>query len=300
MVARPGESLSAVDAARQVLVPVIEKAFRRPVTEPEVARFAELVNDVMSGDESYETGLRVAIQAILVSPDFIFRLEDQPGGQQKQLAFNDFQVASRLSYFLWSSMPDEELWQLAKSDQLHKPDVLKQQVTRMLKDEKASALVDNFAAQWLNLRNLAVVEPNTDIFKSFNEKLRDDMRMETEMLFRTVMQENRDIAELLAADYTFVNKRLAKHYGISGVKNDDFQRVSLAGTKRSGVLTHASILTLTSDPGRTSPVKRGNWIMENIFGDAPPPPPPDVPELDETAEAAPNASLREQLSLIHI
>ena len=189
-------------------------------------------------------------------------------------------------------MPDDELFELARQNELGNPDTLRQQVDRMLHDDRAEALVDNFAAQWLNLRNLEDVSPNTDVFTSFNDELKRDMRQETELLFRTVMLEDRSIEDLLSADFTFVNSRLAEHYGINGIESNEFERVSLADTHRSGVLTHASILTLTSNPDRTSPVKRGKWIMENIFGEAPPPPPPGVPELEETAKAAPDATLR--------
>ncbi|MEO1982607.1 MAG: DUF1592 domain-containing protein [Fuerstiella sp.] len=295
--ARPGDNLDVTAAARLVLRPILDRAFRRPVTEEQLNRYAALVRmTVDEMGETYEVGLSMALQAMLVAPDFLFRLEREPEPGQSERRLDDFELASRLSYFLWSSMPDDELFALAGRDELGKPETLRQQIHRMLQDDRAEALVDNFAAQWLNLRNLEEVSPNTDIFKSFNNELKVDMRRETELLFRTVMREDRSIEDLLSADFTFVNKRLAEHYGIKGVKTDEFERVSLAGTNRSGVLTHASILTLTSNPGRTSPVKRGKWIMENIFGEAPPPPPPGVPDLEETTQAAPDATLREQLA----
>lgn len=293
----PGNGTSTLEAAQTVLRPVMNRAFRRDVSDAEVFRYAGLVRRAVEDmGETYEGGLAMALQAILVAPDFLFRLERDPVDGETERQLDDFEVASRLSYFLWSSMPDEELFQLARTQQLRKPDMMRQQLQRMLKHDKAEALVQNFAAQWLNLRNLNDVNPNTDVFKSFNDGLRRDMRRETELLFRTVMQEDRNVEELLSADFTFVNKRLARHYGIEGVDSDEFQRVSLQGTNRAGVLTHASILTLTSNPGRTSPVKRGKWIMENIFGEAPPPPPPGVPELEETAKVSPDLSLREQLA----
>ena len=293
----PGNGVSVVDAAQAVLRPIMGRAFRRDVGDAEVIRYAGLVRKAVEEmGESYEVGVSLALQAILVAPDFLFRLEQDPGDGESERRLNDFEIASRLSYFLWSTMPDDELLRLARERQLHLPDTLRQQLQRMLKDEKAEALVQNFAAQWLNLRNLDDVSPNTDLFKSFNNDLKGDMRRETELLFRTVMQEDRSVEELLSADFTFVNKRLAQHYGIEGVTSDEFERVSLKGTNRSGVLTHASVLTLTSNPGRTSPVKRGKWIMENIFGEAPPPPPPDVPALDATAKVSPDLSLREQLA----
>lgn len=297
MTAVPDSKTDLMTAAQKVLRPIMEKAFRREVSKSEVFRYAGLVRSAVNDmGESYEQGISLAVQAVLVSPDFLFRIEKDPSIGQSERRLDDFEVATRLSYFLWSTLPDDELFQLARKHQLTKPDVLKQQVRRMLKDDKADALVANFASQWLNLRNLEEVSPNTDIFKGFNSKLKDDMRRETEMLFATIMKEDRSVEDLLTADYTFVNNRLAKHYGIKGIKSAKFERVSLNGTNRAGVLTHASILTLTSNPGRTSPVKRGKWIMENIFGDGPPPAPPDVPELEETAAVSPDLSLREQLA----
>lgn len=294
--ALPGNDRSVVDAASEVLRPLLRRAFRRPVAEAEVGRFAGLVQMAVSQlNESYEGGISLAVQAILVSPDFLFRIEQDPPPGVKERELNSHELANRLSYFLWSTMPDDELFGVAETGRLNDPAVLRAQIQRMLKHQKAESLVQNFAAQWLNLRNLDDVTPDPTTFKVFNNGLRNSMRRETELLFLSVIQEDRSVRDLLSADYTFVNEQLAQHYGIAGVTGNNFERVSLQGTKRSGVLTHASILTLTSDPGRTSPVKRGKWIMENIFGEAPPPPPPDVPELEETAEATPGASLREQL-----
>ena len=289
-----------MDAAQKVLQPIMQKAFRREVATSEVFRYASLVQTAVKDlGETYEGGISLALQAILVAPDFLFRLEKDPDAGQSERSLDDYELASRLSYFLWSSMPDDELFEVARQKKLTDPETLRQQIKRMLQNEKSNALITNFASQWLNLRNLDDVTPDTDIFKSFNNDLRADMRRETELLFQTVMREDRSIEELLSADFTFVNKRLAEHYGISGVNEDKFERVSLSGTNRSGVLTHASILTLTSNPGRTSPVKRGKWIMENIFGDAPPPPPPDVPPLEATEKVSPDATLREQLAKHH-
>lgn len=293
----PAEGVSVRDAASKVLRPIIDRAFRRPARDSEVKRYAGLVATAVEDlDESYEAGLALALQAVLVAPEFLYRLEEEPQSGTSIRLLNDYEIASRLSYFLWSSMPDDELFQLASERRLTKPDVLRKQVARMLQSEKANALVENFAAQWLNLRNLDDVTPNTRVFRSFNDRLRDDMRRETQLLFENVMKSDRPLDELISADYTFVNERLARHYDIKDVTGSEFRRVSLEGTNRSGILTHASILTLTSNPGRTSPVKRGKWILENLFGDAPPPAPPGVPELEETAEASPDASLREQLA----
>lgn len=287
---------SVREAAFNVFRPFLKRAFRRQVSDAEADRFARLAEQAVNElGQTYEGGLSLALQAALVSPDFLFRLEKEPKAGQTERPLDDYEIASRLSYFLWSTMPDSELFQLADQGRLKDPESLRVQIGRMLQDEKSEALVSNFASQWLNLRNLDDVTPDTEKFADFSNELRRDMRRETELLFRAIMREDRSLEELLSADFTFVNHRLAKHYGISGVDNEEFERVSLNGTKRSGVLTHASILTLTSAPGRTSPVKRGKWIMENIFGEAPPPPPPNVPELTETANASPDASLREQL-----
>ena len=295
---RPSETVSVRDAATQVLRPILYRVFRRPVTDAEVTRFAELVDrNVTEFKETYEYGLYVALQAALVSPDFLFRKEADPEGDAAERKLNEYEVASRLSYFLWSSMPDDQLFQLAENKRLFDPAILQAQIERMLHDDKAHALSRNFASQWLNLRNLADVQPNPEVFPDFDDALRSAMGQETEMLFSTIVKENRSIDDFLNADFTFLNERLAKHYGITGVSGEEFVRVSLAGSMRSGVLTHASILTLTSNPGRTSPVKRGKWILENILGDAPPPPPPGVPPLEEAAKDMANLSLRERMEI---
>jgi hypothetical protein len=295
---QPSDNVTVKDAAAQVLRPILYRAFRRPVTDIEVTRFAELVNrNVSEFHETYEYGLYVALQAVLVSPDFLFRKEADPEGDATERALSEYEVASRLSYFLWSSMPDEELFDLAENKTLLDHGVLASQIHRMLQDEKANALSRNFAAQWLNLRNLADVRPNRKIFTDFDSELLLAMGQETELFFRAIVNEDRSIDEFLNADFTFLNERLAKHYGMEGVSGNEFVRVSLEGSKRSGVLTHASILTLTSNPGRTSPVKRGKWIMENILGDAPPPPPPDVPPLEEGKKEMAKLSLRERMEI---
>ncbi|MCA9085747.1 MAG: DUF1592 domain-containing protein [Planctomycetaceae bacterium] len=293
----PSESRSVVAAASEVLGPFLRRAFRRSVSEKEVQRYANLAEMAVEDmGETYEGGLSLALQAALVAPEFLFRMEEDPSTGTSVRILSDFEVASRLSYFLWSSTPDDELLDLAETGKLTQREVLLSQMHRMLQDEKSAALVQNFAGQWLNLRNLNDVTPDTDRFPEFTAELRDDMRTETELLFQAIVREDRSVDELLSADFTFINQRLAQHYGISGVDSEKFQRVSLKDVPRSGVLTHASILTLTSNPGRTSPVKRGKWIMENIFGEGPPPPPPNVPELEVTAAASPAASLREQLA----
>lgn len=297
---KPSEYKTVRQAARDILRKLAYRTFRRPVTDEELEKYLKLVEMAVERKESFEEGIQVALQAILVSPHFLFRVETgQPVADASDFQhISDYQLASRLSYFLWSTMPDETLFELATKGTLHRPKVLEQQVTRMLKDRRSKALVENFAAQWLNLRSLEDVYPDRKTFPNFDRKMRNDMRRETELLFKAVMQENRSILDFLDADFTHVNERLAKHYGIPDIKGEKFQKVALTNGQRSGVLTHASILTLTSETKRTSPVKRGKWIMENVLGTPPPPPPPNPPTLEETAKAAKDAPLREQM-MIH-
>jgi hypothetical protein len=281
------------------LSPFVKRAFRRPATDEEVGKFVDLVELVVARGGTFEQGIQIAVTGVLVSPHFLFRIENDPSPDdfKKSRALNDFELATRLSYFLWSTMPDDELFQLAEKGQLQRDEVLISQVKRMLADKKSQALIDNFASQWLNLRSLEEVSVDTTKFKSFDERLRRDLQTETLLFFESVMRENRSVLDLIDGQYTFLNERLAKHYEVAGVKGDNFRKVALDDTRRAGVLTHGSILTLTSNPTRTSPVKRGKWIMDNILGAAPPEPPPDVPELAVTQEKNPNASLREQLEL---
>ncbi len=296
---RPDDKRSVKDCAKEILQDFASRAFRRPATDEEVGRLVTLVEFATEQGDNFESAIRLGVQAVLVSPHFLFRVEDDRTGNDPMVehAVGDYELASRLSYFLWSSMPDDELMELAKTGQLHRSNRLQQQVRRMLKDPRSRALVDNFATQWLNLGSLDEVTPDAKRFPAFNEKLRDDMRRETQQFFATVMREDRSILDFIDGQFTYVNARLAKHYGIPGISGEQFQRVKLDGKRRVGILTHASILTITSNPDRTAPVKRGKWIMENILGTSPPPPPPNVPELEETVKAKPNASLREQLEL---
>ena len=268
--------------AREIISRFAARAYRRPVKESEVARLVKFAETGMKEGEGFERSVQMALQAILVSPHFLFRgeLQPEPNNPQSVHPIDEFALASRLSYFIWSTMPDEELMALAAQGKLRRQ--LETQVARMLKDPRSRALVDNFAGQWLQLRNLLIVTPDAATFPDFDEPLRAAMQRETEMFLENMIREDRSILDFLDANYTFVNERLAKHYDIAGVKGDAFQRVSLRGTQRSGVLTHGSVLTLTSNPTRTSPVKRGKYILENILGTPPPPPPPNVPELKET------------------
>ncbi len=238
------------------------------------------------------------MEAILISPDFLFRVESDAGARTASgnHRISDVELASRLSFFLWSSVPDEELLSLAEKGKLADSQVLKQQVQRMLDDPKSDALTSNFAGQWLYIRNVATVRPDPAIFPDFDESLRASMRQETELFFDSILRENRSVMDLLEANYTFLNDRLAKHYGIPGIYGSQFRRVELQDSHRGGLLGQASLLTVTSPPNRTSVVQRGKWVLDNLLG-APPPPPPPVPSLEATTKGHPNLSLRAAMEL---
>lgn len=285
MFCQPTEQ-TKIDCARKIIERFVFHAYRRAVKTDEVDRLVGLVRQAEAQGDSFDKGIQLALQAILVSPHFLFRIEldSQPRNEQAIHAVNDFELASRLSYFLWSSMPDHELFEQARQGKLHEEPILESQVRRMLKDGKAHSLVENFAGQWLELRSLKNVSPDPGLFPGFDEALRAAMLKESELFFGAVAKEDRSILDFLDADFTFLNERLARHYGINGVHGDQFQRVHLTTDQRGGILTQASILTVTSNPTRTSPVKRGKWILDNLLGTPPPPPPPDVPELKEGKE----------------
>ncbi|MFL2871023.1 MAG: DUF1592 domain-containing protein [Pirellulaceae bacterium] len=297
--AYPSEDTSVKAAATQVLQPFISRAFRRLVTAEQIAPYASLVELAVSRGERYEQGLQVALTAVLVSPQFLFRIEGsaEPDNPNKVVEVNHYQLASRLSYFIWSSTPDDELLALAYDGRLSKPEVLSGQVKRMLADPRSQGLVDGFASQWLNLRNLEDITPDPKVFPDFNDDLKVLMQRETELFFKTVVDDDLPVTTFLTGKFTWVNEKLASHYGIDGISGEVFQRVSLEDTQRAGVITQGSVLTLTSNPNRTSPVKRGKWIMENILGTAPPDPPADVPEIEAAKKSLPDASFREQLEL---
>jgi len=269
------------------------QGWRRPVTGAEVRKLASYVKMAQQDGASFDKAMEVGVEAVLVSPYFLFRVERDPasGGDHR---IGDYELASRLSYFLWSSMPDAELFRLAKEAKLHDPAVLEQQVTRMLKDPKSDALVDNFGGQWLQTRNLDSLKPDPDKFPAYNADLREAMKKETHLFFSYIIHEDRSILDFLTAKYTFVNDLLANLYGIPNVTGDQFRKVDLTGTPRMGVLTQASVLTVSSYPTRTSPVIRGKWILENILNTPPPPPPANVPSLKES-EAGSAMSVRESL-----
>ena len=289
------ESIESGGAAREIIEKFATRAFRRPLRPDEVERLMVVARDGAKGGGEYafERGVKLALVAVLVSPNFLFRNEIQPNPNDPTAVhrINEHALASRLSYFLWSSMPDGELFRHARAGTLRKN--WDAQVRRMLADPKSQALTENFAGQWLQLRDLALVNPDRSRFGEFDDQLRQAMREETELFFEDVVKNDRSILEFLRANYTFLNERLASHYGIGGVKGDEFRRVSLEGSQRGGVFTHGSVLTITSNPTRTSPVKRGKWILDNLLGTPPPEAPANVPPLD--SEGGPTGSIRERL-----
>jgi len=270
--------------ARTNLADLARRAYRRPVTNDEVDGLMHFVEKC----DSIDRGMELALETILVSPHFLFRLEPAAG-------LDDFQFASRLSYFLWSSMPDDELTALAGQHRLRDPEVLRTQVHRMLLDPKSRALAENFGGQWLQTRNLASLQPDPEKFPQFTRELRRDMQTETRLFFESILRGDRPISDFLAANYTFLNQRLAVFYGLPGVEGAEFRRVDLPpDSHRGGIFTQAGVLTVTSYPTRTSPVLRGKWILQNLFDAAPPPPPPNVPPLDEKS-LGPAATMRQRL-----
>ncbi len=277
---------------------IATRAWRRPVSELELARLLAPVDAALAAGDTLVEATRLGLSLILVSPNFLYRSEidalpDDPSAQRPLSAH---ELASRLSYFLWSSLPDERLTTLAEQGLLRERDVLADEARRMLRDPRAHSLISQFAAQWLQLRSLAAVAPDPQAFPDFDEALRDAMRLETELFVEAVFREGRPLRELVDADFTFVNERLALHYGIAGIVGSAMQRVRVTDRSRGGLLGHASLLTLTSNPTRTSPVKRGKFVLERLLGTPPPPPPPGVGALDDTAQAAATATLRERLA----
>jgi hypothetical protein len=277
---------SSETRAREILGPFATRAFRRPVDDETLDRLVALVELASNEGETFERGIQLAIQAVLVSPRFLFRLELDPPDVEPNSVYelDTYDLAARLSYFLWSTMPDETLFGAAADGSLSDPAIWDAHVRRMLADDKAIALVDNFAMQWLQLRNLDTANPDRERFPTFDDQLRAAMRRETELYVETIIREDRNLLELIDSEYTYVNAALASHYGIDGVEGDVFRRVSVDPLQRGGVLTQASVLTVTSNPTRTSPVKRGRWVLEQILGTPPPPPPGNVAPLDESPE----------------
>ena len=284
--------------ARTIVSNLARRAYRRPVTEEDLqAPLTAYRGGAASG--GFEAGIEMALRSILMSPKFLFRIESQPPKVAANTPYrvSDLDLASRLSFFLWSSIPDDELLNLAVKRTLSRPDVLQQQVKRMLADQRSQALVDNFAGQWLHIRNVAVHQPSPETLFHFDDNLRKAFEMETELFFESIMRQNRSVLELLDANYTYLNERLARHYGIEGVHGERFRRVALPpGSPRGGLLGQGSILMATSYPNRTTPVIRGKWILENVFGAPPPAPPPNVPALKDERDPRKVLPMREQMA----
>jgi hypothetical protein len=299
-ICQPDSEAAAPACAETILTTLAKRAFRGPVEAEDIAAPLEFYNEARANGGDFEDGIRSGLARILVSPAFLFRAEadpaDLPGGGVHRIT--DLELASRLSFFLWSSIPDEELLGLAEAAQLREPDVLEGQVRRMVSDARANALVENFMGQWLELRNLEQrVVPDLLLFPDFDDNLRKAFRTETEMLFSHVLREGRSVLELLSADYTFVNERLARHYGLDGVYGPRFRKVAHEDANRHGLLGHGSLLSLTSAASRTSPIIRGKYVLANLLNNPPTPPPPVVPALEDSAPKDRPSTVREQLEL---
>jgi hypothetical protein len=295
-VCRPDHNVDETACARKILSKLARQAYRQPVSEADLGRILTFY-ELGRRDGGFEQGIELALERILASPKFVLRVEKDPANAAPGSVYrvSDLELASRLSFFLWSSLPDEELLTLAAAGKLHEPSVLQQQALRMLHEPKSHALVSNFAGQWLQLRNVRNVLPNSDTFPDFDDNLRQAFQRETELFFESILTEDRSVLDLLTADYTFLNERLARHYGIPGIYGSQFRRVTLKDDFRRGLLGQGSILALTSHAERTSPVVRGKWILENILGMPVPPPPPDVPPLRENKDREKPLTMREQM-----
>jgi hypothetical protein len=296
-VSRPAKPAEEQRCAERILSTLMRRAYRRPVNAEDLKKPMEFYRNARAED-GFDAGIEAALSAVLVNPEFLFRIEHDPADAAPGTVYriNDLALASRLSFFLWSSIPDDELLTTAERGELHKPKVLEKQVRRMLADSRARNLVRNFGEQWLHLRNLESITPDLRLFPDFDDNLRQAFRRETELHFETVLREDRSVLDLLNADYTFLNERLAKHYRVPNVYGSQFRRVALdRDSERGGLLRQGSVLTVTSYATRTSPVLRGKWVLENILGTPPPPPLPDVPALrDNTVSAM--LSVRERLA----
>jgi len=284
--------------ARQILTTLMRRAYRRPVTEADLLLPLKFYNDGRR-EKGFEAGIEMALESVLMSAEFLFRVERDPRGITPGTAYpvSELELASRLSFFLWSSIPDDELLDAAIQRKLKRPEVLEQQVRRMLADPRSRSLVDNFADQWLYLRNLSSANPDSRLFPDFDDNLRQSFKEETELFFESIMREDRNVLDLLTANYTFLNERLAKHYGIRNVYGSRFRRITFDDdTQRGGILRQGSILTVTSYANRTSPVIRGKWILANILDSPPPPPPPFVPALKASPDDGQPVSMRQRLA----
>ena len=295
-VCRPAGAKDEDPCAQKIVSNLARKAFRRPATESDLKPLMAFYKNARH-ETDFDGSVQAAIQAILISPDFLFRVEKDPRDVAPGVAYQvgDHDLASRLSFFLWSSIPDDELLRLADQNKLHEPAVLRAQVRRMLADPRSLALISNFAGQWLQLRNLATLKPDPETFPQFDESLRYSLRQQTELFFESVLREDRSVLDLLQADYTFLNQRLAEHYGIPNIYGSHLRKVTLTDPNRAGLLGQGSILAVTSYPNRTSVVQRGKWILENLLGTPAPPPPMDVPELKPHSSDGKLLTMRQQL-----
>jgi len=297
-VCHPAKQSEEEGCAKQILSNFARRAYRRPVTDADLQIPLKFYRDTRTGSE-FDAGIERGLRALLVSPEFLFRVEQDPANIASNTAYRltDLELATRLSFFLWSSIPDDELLDLAIAGKLKEPAVLEKQVRRMLADPRSEALVNNFADQWLYLRNLENIIPDARLFPDYDDNLRQAMRRETELFFESIMREDRNVVDLLSANYTFLNERLAKHYGIPNVYDSYFRRVTFdANNVRGGLLGQASILTVTSYADRTSPVIRGKWILTNVVGLPPPPPPPNVPPLKDNGSNGKVMTMRERMA----
>lgn len=294
---RPASAAQEPACAKRIISTVTRRAYRRPVTDEDLKTPLAFYEQGYA-EGGFEVGIETALRKILIAPEFLFRVEQDPEGRRQQVyRVSDIELASRLSFFLWSTIPDDELLDLAARGKLRDSKVLEQQVRRMLADPRSASLVDNFGGQWLYLRNLAAIVPDTRMFPMFDDNLRQAFKNETELFFESIIRENRSVLDLLRANYTFLDERLAKHYGVPGVYGTQFRRVSLpAGSVRGGLLGQGSILLATSYANRTSPVLRGKWVLENIIGTPPPAPPPGVPPLKEAKSEDHVPTMRERMA----
>jgi mono/diheme cytochrome c family protein len=298
LVCHPGRADEEETCAKRIFAKLARRAYRRPVTDSDVGAPLKFFNEAKA-ERGFEGGIEMGLRSILVSPEFLFRVEQDPAGMPPGSAYriSDVELASRLSFFLWSSIPDDELLDLAVRGELKNAAVLDRQVRRMLADKRSQSLVDSFAQQWLYLRNLASSTPDMRLFPDFDDNLRQSFRRETELFFASIMREDRSIFDLLRANYSFLNERLAKHYGIPNIYGSRFRRVTFDGDSvRGGLLRQGSILTVTSYATRTSPVIRGKWVLDNIIGMPPPPPPASVPALKENSAATKKLSMRDRIA----
>ncbi len=294
--AKPAKPQDEERCAKQILSTLARRAFRRPIADDDLKKPLAFYRSAQK-ENGFDTGIEAGLGAILVSPNFLFRVEDEPESVAPNTAYriSDLELASRLSFFMWSSIPDDELLAIAERGDLHKPAVLEKQTRRMLADPRSKSLASNFAGQWLYLRNLDSFTPDLRLFPDFDDNLRQSLREETEMFFYSIAHEDRSALTLLKADYTFLNERLAKHYGIPNVYGSRFQRVAVAEHGRGGLLRQGSVLAVTSYATRTSPVIRGKWVLENLIGTPPPPPPGNAPALKDNTISA-TLSVRERLA----